>query len=63
MAQGSSDVLLQRELLDTTKELRAMIEELRKELEASRQREKLLQEQIEAMNRRFFGRSSEKHMG
>ncbi len=62
MAQGSSDALLQRELLDTIKELRAMIEEQRKELAASRQREKLLQEQIEVMNRRFFGRSSEKHM-
>ena len=53
MAQGSSDALLQRELLDTIKELRAMIEEQRKELSASRQREKLLQEQIEVMNRRF----------
>ena len=62
MAHSSSNSLLQRELLDTIKELRAVIEDLRKELAASKERERLLQEQIEGMNRRFFGRSSEKHM-
>ena len=62
MARSSSNSLLQRELLDTIKELRAVIEDLRKELAASKERERLLQEQIEGMNRRFFGRSSEKHM-
>ena len=62
MARSSSNSLLQRELLDTIKELRAVIEDLRKELAASKERERLLQEQIEGMNRRLFGRSSEKHM-
>ena len=62
MARSSSNSLLQRELLDTIKDLRAVIEDLRKELAASKERERLLQEQIEGMNRRFFGRSSEKHM-
>ena len=62
MAGSSSNSLLQRELLDTIKELRAIIEDLRKDLAASKERERLLQEQIEGMNRRFFGRSSEKHM-
>ena len=62
MAHSSSNSLLQRELLDTIKELRAIIEDLRKDLAASKERERLLQEQIEGMNRRFFGRSSEKHM-
>lgn len=44
MARSSSNSLLQRELLDTIKELRAVIEDLRKELAASKERERLLQE-------------------
>ena len=35
MARSSSNSLLQRELLDTIKELRAVIEDLRKELAAN----------------------------
>ena len=58
----SSNALIQRELLDTIKELRATIEDLRKALADSQEREKVLQEQIAVMNKRLFGRSSEKHM-
>ena len=58
----NSNALLQRELLDTIKELRATIEDLRKELAAGHERERLLQEQIEAMTKRLYGRSSEKHI-
>ena len=58
----NSNALLQRELLDTIKELRATIEDLRKELAAGHERERLLQEQIETMTKRLYGRSSEKHM-
>ena len=58
----SSKALIQRELLDTIKELRATIEDLRKALADSQEREKVLQEQIAVMNKRLFGRSSEKHM-
>ena len=58
----NSNALLQRELLDTIKELRAIIEDLRKEVAAGHERERLLQEQIEAMTKRLYGRSSEKHM-
>ena len=58
----NSNALLQRELLDTIKELRAMIEDLRKEVAAGHERERLLQEQIETMTKRLYGRSSEKHM-
>lgn len=58
----NSNALLQRELLDTIKELRATIEDLRKELAAGYERERLLQEQIETMTKRLYGRSSEKHM-
>ena len=69
MAHSSSKSVLQRELLDTIKSLRTMneslqttIEDLRKALAESQVREKNLQEQIEAMTKRLFGRSSEKHM-
>jgi len=58
----SSKALIQRELLDTIKELRATIEALRKQLEESNNENKALKEQIEVMTRRLFGRSSEKHM-
>ncbi len=58
----SSKALMQRELLDTIKELRATIEALRKQLEESNNENKALKEQIEVMTRRLFGRSSEKHM-
>ena len=58
----NSNALLQRELLDTIKELRATIEDLRKELAAGHERERLLREQIETMTKRLYGRSSEKHM-
>ena len=58
----SSRALQQRELLDTIKELRAVIEDLRKALAESQEREKNLQEQIAVMTKRMFGRSSEKHM-
>ena len=58
----NSNALLQRELLDTIKELRTTIEDLRKELAAGHERERLLQEQIETMTKRLYGRSSEKHM-
>ena len=69
MAHSSANSLLQRELLDTIKSLRATIdnlnstvEDLRKALAESQAREKNLQEQIETMSRRLYGRSSEKHM-
>ena len=69
MAHSSANSLLQRELLDTIKGLRATIEnlqatidDLRKALAASQEQERLAKEQIEFMNKRFFGRSSEKHM-
>ena len=69
MAHSSANSLLQRELLDTIKSLRATIdnlnstvEDLRKALAESQAREKNLQEQIETMTRRLYGRSSEKHM-
>ena len=54
----SSKALMQRELLDTIKELRATIEALRKQLEESNNENKALKEQIEEMTRRLFGRSS-----
>ena len=57
-----SKELMQRELLDTIKELRATIEDLRKALAESQERERVAQEQIAVMTRRLFGRSSEKHM-
>ena len=69
MDRSSANSLLQRELLDTIKSLRSMVEslqvtvdDLRKELAESKGRERLAQEEIEAMKKRFFGRSSEKHM-
>ncbi len=69
MARSSANSLLQRELLDTIKGLRATIEslqatidDLRKALAESQERERLAKEQIETMNKRLFGRSSEKHM-
>ena len=62
MANSSSGELMQRELLDLIKELRATIESLQKALADSREENRLLKEQIETMNRRLFGRSSEKHM-
>ena len=58
----SSKALMQRELLDTIKELRATIEDLRKALADSQERERVAQEQIAVMTKRLFGRSSEKHM-
>ena len=61
MARDSKE-LMQRELLDTIKELRATIEDLRKALAESQERERVAQEQIAVMTRRLFGRSSEKHM-
>ena len=67
MAHSSSKSLLQRELLDTIKSLRTMIEslqatvdDLKKELAASKERERLANEQIETMTKRLYGRSSEK---
>ena len=69
MSHSSANSLLQRELLDTIKSLRATIdnlnstvEDLRKALAESQAREKNLQEQIETMTRRLYGRSSEKHI-
>ena len=69
MAHSSANSVLQRELLDTIKGLRATveslqstIEDLRKSLAESQERERLAKEQIEVMTKRFFGRSSEKHM-
>ena len=69
MARSSANSLLQRELLDTIKGLRttieslqATIEDLRKALAESQERERLAKEEIEAMKKRFFGRSSEKRI-
>jgi len=69
MAHSSANSLLQRELLDTIKGLRTTIEslqttieDLRKSLAESQERERLAKEEIEAMKKRLFGRSSEKHM-
>ena len=69
MAHNSANPLLQRELLDIVKELRATIESLqatideqRKALAESKERERLAQEEIETMKKRLFGRTSEKHM-
>ena len=69
MAHSSAGSMLQRELLDTIKGLRttieslqSTIEDLRKSLAESQERERLAKEQIEVMTRRFYGRSSEKHM-
>ena len=69
MAHSSANSLLQRELLDTIKSLRSTIEslqgtieDLRKALAESQEKERLAKEEIESMKRRFFGRSSEKHM-
>ena len=69
MARSSANSLLQRELLDTIKSLRSTIEslqgtieDLRKALAESQEKERLAREEIETMKRRFFGRSSEKHM-
>jgi DNA-binding winged helix-turn-helix (wHTH) protein len=69
MAHSSANTVLQRELLDTIKGLRATIESLqstienlRRSLAESQERERLAKEEIETMKRRFFGRSSEKHM-
>ena len=69
MARSSANSLLQRELLDTIKSLRSTIEnlqgtieDLRKALAESQEKERLAREEIESMKRRFFGRSSEKHM-
>ena len=69
MAHSSANSLIQRELLDTIKSLRSTIEnlqgtieDLRKALAESQEKERLAREEIETMKRRFFGRSSEKHM-
>lgn len=69
MAHSSANSLLQREMLDTIKSLRitieslqATIEGLQKSLAESQERERLAKEEIETMKKRFFGRSSEKHM-
>ncbi len=69
MEGSSANSLLQRELLDTIKGLRstieslqATIEDLRKELAETKEKERLAREEIETMKKRFFGRSSEKHM-
>ena len=69
MARSSANSLLQRELLDTIKSLRSTIEslqttieDLRKELAESKEKERLAQEEIETMKKRFFGRSSEKQI-
>ena len=69
MAHSSANTVLQRELLDTIKGLRATIESLqstienlRRSLAESQERERLAKEEIETMKRRFFGRSSEKRM-
>ena len=65
MAHSSANSLLQRELLDTIKGLRTTIEslqttieDLRKSLAESQERERLAKEEIEAMKKRLFGRSS-----
>ena len=69
MPRGTSDGVLQRELLDTIRGLRgtidslqATINDLRKELSESREREQLARQEIELMKKRFFGHSSEKHI-
>ena len=69
MAHSTANSLLQRELLDTIKSLRTTIESLQttieglqKSLAESQERERLAKEEIETMKKRFFGRSSEKHM-
>ena len=69
MAHSSANSMLQRELLDTIKGLRATIEslqstieDLRKALSESQERERLAKEQIEVMTKRLYGRSSEKRM-
>ena len=69
MAHSSANSLLQRELLDTIKSLRSTIEslqgtieDLRRALAESQEKERLAREEIESMKKRFFGRSSEKHM-
>ena len=69
MPRSTSDGVLQRELLDTIRDLRstidslqATINDLRKELSESHEREQLARQEIELMKKRFFGRSSEKHI-
>lgn len=69
MPRSTSGEVLQRELLDTIRDLRgtidflrATINDLRKELSESREREQLARQEIELMKKRFFGRSSEKHV-
>lgn len=46
----------------TIESLQATIEDLRKALAESQERERLAKEEIDVMKKRFFGRSSEKHM-
>lgn len=58
----SSKALKEREMLETIKDLRAANEDLRQMLAASQDEIKALREQIEVMNKRLFGRSSEKRM-
>ena len=69
MPRSTSGGVLQKELLDTIRDLRgtidslqATINDLRKELSESREREQLARQEIELMKKRFFGRSSEKHI-
>ena len=61
--------LKQRDLLDQLASLRQTIETLNKTIEnltsllaASQEHERVLQEEIDVRKKRFFGRSSEKHM-
>ena len=59
MAQSASE-LQNRELRDTIKVLNGTIEDLRKLLKESAEREEALKEQIEYLTRKLFGTSSEK---
>ena len=59
MAQSASE-LQNRELRDTIKVLNGTIEDLRKLLKESAEREEALKEQIEYLTRKLFGSSSEK---
>lgn len=60
MAKTASDKTL-IELKDTINRLNATIDVLTKTLEEERQSKKVLQEQLDYMTKKLFGRSSEKH--
>lgn len=59
MAQSASE-LQNRELRDTIKVLNGTIEDLRKLLKESSEREEALKQQIEYLTKKLFGTSSEK---